>query len=80
MIGWNNIGLNTWWTTIGLSVFFCLYQGAASLHAQEQTASGEYRATIGMRMPEIYTLDPRAFPFDKQARQGISYLGPRQPP
>jgi hypothetical protein len=72
------------------SVFFYFCAQPTALHAQEsdgETANGRslraqlnsHTSSIGIRLPEAQSLDPRVFPFDRTPNRGLSLQGPVSP-
>ena len=62
-----------------LSVFFCFYTQPFQLAAQELSGERDAGSSIGMRLPDVQPLDPRAFPFEKTATRGLSLRGEVSP-
>jgi cell surface protein SprA len=57
------------------SVFFCFCPLASRLVAQELSDVLDAQSPIGLRLPEVRSLDPRVFPFDKSPARGLSLRG-----
>ena len=57
------------------SVFFCFDPPLSPLVAQELSDVLDTPSAIGLRLPEVRSLDPRVFPFEKTPLRGLSLRG-----
>jgi cell surface protein SprA len=61
------------------SVFFYFYALVPDLSAQESAEDVAAGSSLGLRLPDIRSLDPRVFPFEATPSRGLSLRGEPSP-